>query len=154
MRTEEPVFRMVVRYVYSTRGRSRIDSEKRITQIPPGSAPKKPVVPDLNRRISRRVNPRHAAHALASARVMAPQIAQETTADACRTLGQALARVGGKDPRTTPVLAAKYGILQRLGESRPNVQLVGSLCDPDRVSLDIGADVGEFRSRCWRRRGR
>lgn len=38
----------------------------------------------------------------------------------------------------------KYGILQRLGESRPDVQLVGSLCDPDRVSLDIGADVGEF----------
>ncbi|OBG42621.1 methyltransferase [Mycobacterium alsense] len=38
----------------------------------------------------------------------------------------------------------KYGILQRLGESRPDVQLVASLCDPDRVSLDIGADVGEF----------
>lgn len=38
----------------------------------------------------------------------------------------------------------KYGILRRLGESRPDVQLVASLCDPDRVSLDIGADVGEF----------
>jgi len=38
----------------------------------------------------------------------------------------------------------KYGTLQRLGESRPDVQLVGSLCDPDRVSLDIGADVSEF----------
>lgn len=38
----------------------------------------------------------------------------------------------------------KYGILRRLGASRPDVQLVASLCDPDRVSLDIGADVGEF----------
>src|ERR1700716_865882 len=38
----------------------------------------------------------------------------------------------------------KYGILQRLGESRPDVVLVRSLCDPSRVSLDIGADVGEF----------
>jgi FkbM family methyltransferase len=38
----------------------------------------------------------------------------------------------------------KYGILQRLGEARPDVRLVASLCDPDRVSLDIGADVGEF----------
>jgi FkbM family methyltransferase len=38
----------------------------------------------------------------------------------------------------------KYDILRRLGESRPDVQLVASLCDPDRVSLDIGADVGEF----------
>lgn len=38
----------------------------------------------------------------------------------------------------------KYGILQRLGESRPDVQLARSLCDPNRVSLDIGADVGEF----------
>jgi hypothetical protein len=39
----------------------------------------------------------------------------------------------------------KYGILQRLGESRTDVQLVASLCDPNRVSLDIGADVGEDR---------
>jgi hypothetical protein len=38
----------------------------------------------------------------------------------------------------------KYGIVQRLSESRPDVQLVASLCDPNRVSLDIGADVGEF----------
>ena len=38
----------------------------------------------------------------------------------------------------------KYGILQRLGESRADIQLVASLCDPDRVSLDIGASIGEF----------
>ena len=38
----------------------------------------------------------------------------------------------------------KYGILQRLGESRPDIQLVRSLCDPHRVSLDIGASIGEF----------
>ncbi len=38
----------------------------------------------------------------------------------------------------------KYGILQRLGDSRPDVQLAQSLCDPNRVSVDIGADVGEF----------
>lgn len=38
----------------------------------------------------------------------------------------------------------KFRILRRLGESRPDVQLVASLCNPDRVSLDIGADVGEF----------
>ncbi|ORV83016.1 methyltransferase [Mycobacterium interjectum] len=38
----------------------------------------------------------------------------------------------------------KFRILRRLGESRPDVQLVASLCDPARVSLDIGADVGEF----------
>jgi FkbM family methyltransferase len=38
----------------------------------------------------------------------------------------------------------KYRILQRLGESNPEIQLVRSLCDPDRVALDIGADVGEF----------
>lgn len=38
----------------------------------------------------------------------------------------------------------KYRILQRLGESRPDVTLVRSLCDPTRVSLDIGADIGEF----------
>ncbi|OBJ51943.1 FkbM family methyltransferase [Mycobacterium sp. 1423905.2] len=38
----------------------------------------------------------------------------------------------------------KYRILQRLGESRADVQLVRALCDPNRVSVDIGADVGEF----------
>ena len=38
----------------------------------------------------------------------------------------------------------KYRILQRLGESRADVRLVASLCDPNRISLDIGADVGEF----------
>jgi FkbM family methyltransferase len=38
----------------------------------------------------------------------------------------------------------KYRILQRLGQIRPDVRLVASLCDPNRVSLDIGADVGEF----------
>jgi FkbM family methyltransferase len=38
----------------------------------------------------------------------------------------------------------KYRILQRLGQTRPDVQLVASLCDPNRVSVDIGADVGEF----------
>jgi hypothetical protein len=38
----------------------------------------------------------------------------------------------------------KYGILRRLGESRPDVQLVASLCDPNRVWLDIGADFGEL----------
>jgi FkbM family methyltransferase len=38
----------------------------------------------------------------------------------------------------------KYRILQRLGESNPEIQLVRSLCDPNRVSLDIGAAVGEF----------
>ena len=38
----------------------------------------------------------------------------------------------------------KYGILQRLGESIPDVQLARSLCDPNRVSLDIGASIGEF----------
>ena len=38
----------------------------------------------------------------------------------------------------------KFRILQRLGQSNPDVQLVASLCDPNRVSLDVGADVGEF----------
>ncbi|OSC40976.1 FkbM family methyltransferase [Mycobacterium decipiens] len=38
----------------------------------------------------------------------------------------------------------KYRILLRLGQTRPDVALVGSLCDPNRVSLDVGADVGEF----------
>lgn len=48
----------------------------------------------------------------------------------------------------------KFKILQRLGESRPDVALVASLCDPDRVSLDIGADVASSRSRCCPRRAR
>ena len=40
------------------------------------------------------------------------------------------------------VLAAQ---VERLGESNPEVQLVRSLCDPDRVSLDMGAAAaGEF----------
>lgn len=38
----------------------------------------------------------------------------------------------------------KYRILQRLSESNAEIQLVRSLCDPNRVALDIGADVGEF----------
>lgn len=38
----------------------------------------------------------------------------------------------------------RYRILQRLGQFRPDVRLVASLCDPNRISLDIGADVGEF----------
>ncbi|WAC92648.1 FkbM family methyltransferase [Mycobacterium sp. Aquia_213] len=38
----------------------------------------------------------------------------------------------------------KYRILQQLGETRADVRLVASLCDPNRISLDIGADVGEF----------
>jgi FkbM family methyltransferase len=38
----------------------------------------------------------------------------------------------------------KYGILERLGESHPDVQLVRSLCDPNRLSVDIGASIGEF----------
>ena len=38
----------------------------------------------------------------------------------------------------------KYRILQRLGDGRPDLRLAASLCDPSRVSLDIGADVGEF----------
>ena len=38
----------------------------------------------------------------------------------------------------------KYHFLQRFGESKPELQLVQSLCDPDRVSLDIGAAGGEF----------
>ena len=38
----------------------------------------------------------------------------------------------------------KFGILQRLGQSNPEMRLVRSLCDPARVSLDIGADVGGF----------
>lgn len=38
----------------------------------------------------------------------------------------------------------KYRILQTLGQSRPDIQLAASLCDPHRVSVDIGADVGEF----------
>ena len=38
----------------------------------------------------------------------------------------------------------KYRILQRLGQSSPDVALAAALCDPNRVSLDVGADVGEF----------
>ncbi len=38
----------------------------------------------------------------------------------------------------------KYRILQQLGKSQSELRLVRSLCDPDRVSVDIGADVGEF----------
>jgi FkbM family methyltransferase len=38
----------------------------------------------------------------------------------------------------------KYRILQGLGESRADIQLAVSLCDADRASLDIGADVGQF----------
>jgi FkbM family methyltransferase len=38
----------------------------------------------------------------------------------------------------------RFRILQDLGQSRPDIQLVASLCDPHRVSLDIGADLGEF----------
>jgi FkbM family methyltransferase len=38
----------------------------------------------------------------------------------------------------------KYRILQQLGSSLPDLRMVRSLCDPDRVSLDIGAAVGEF----------
>ncbi|OBA84174.1 methyltransferase [Mycobacterium sp. 1164966.3] len=38
----------------------------------------------------------------------------------------------------------KFGILQRLGESHPDVMLARSLCHPDRISLDIGASIGEF----------
>lgn len=38
----------------------------------------------------------------------------------------------------------KYRILQRLGQTRPDVRLIASLCDANRVSVDVGADVGEF----------
>lgn len=38
----------------------------------------------------------------------------------------------------------RFRILQRLSQSRPDVQLVASLCDPHRISVDIGADLGEF----------
>jgi FkbM family methyltransferase len=38
----------------------------------------------------------------------------------------------------------KYRILEELGRSRPDLQLAVSMCDPDRVSVDIGADVGQF----------
>lgn len=38
----------------------------------------------------------------------------------------------------------KFRILQGLGQSRPDIQLVASLCDPRRISVDIGADLGEF----------
>jgi FkbM family methyltransferase len=38
----------------------------------------------------------------------------------------------------------KFAILQRRCRAKPEMDLVQSLCDPSRVSLDIGADVGEF----------
>lgn len=38
----------------------------------------------------------------------------------------------------------KFRILHGLGQSRADIQLVASLCDPNRISLDIGADLGEF----------
>lgn len=38
----------------------------------------------------------------------------------------------------------KFRILHRLGQSRADIRLVASLCDPNLVSLDIGADLGEF----------
>lgn len=38
----------------------------------------------------------------------------------------------------------KYRILARLGDARADVRLAREMCDPSRVSLDIGADVGEF----------
>ncbi|CAM3186564.1 FkbM family methyltransferase [Mycobacterium colombiense] len=38
----------------------------------------------------------------------------------------------------------KFRILQRLGQSRPDIRLVASLCDPRLISVDIGADLGEF----------
>lgn len=37
-----------------------------------------------------------------------------------------------------------YRILQQLGEANLELRLVRSLCDPHRISLDIGADGGEF----------
>jgi FkbM family methyltransferase len=55
--------------------------------------------------------------------------------------------------RTAPLVRAvaphrfwrrKYRILQCLGAARPEIELARSLCDPNRTSLDIGADVGEF----------
>lgn len=38
----------------------------------------------------------------------------------------------------------KFDILSRLVDDRDDMRLVSSLCDPQRVSVDIGADVGEF----------
>jgi predicted RNA methylase len=38
----------------------------------------------------------------------------------------------------------KFRILRELAASNSEIQLVRSLCDRNRVSLDIGADVGEF----------
>lgn len=38
----------------------------------------------------------------------------------------------------------KYRILGQLAASNAEIRMVQSLCDPTRVSLDIGADVGEF----------
>ncbi|WIM85725.1 FkbM family methyltransferase [Candidatus Mycobacterium wuenschmannii] len=43
-----------------------------------------------------------------------------------------------------PFYRRKYRILRELAASNAEIQLVQSLCDPNRVSLDIGADVGEF----------
>ncbi|MGV7972645.1 methyltransferase [Mycobacterium kansasii] len=37
----------------------------------------------------------------------------------------------------------KYRLLQRLDESSRDARLAASLCDPNRISLDIGADVGD-----------
>lgn len=37
----------------------------------------------------------------------------------------------------------KYRLLQRLDESGTDARLAASLCDPNRISLDIGADVGD-----------
>lgn len=38
----------------------------------------------------------------------------------------------------------KYRILERLGQSRADLRLTRSMCDPNRVSVDVGADVGQF----------
>ena len=48
--------------------------------------------------------------------------------------------------KVTPRLfwGRKFRILHRLGQSRPDVQLAVALCDQNQISLDIGADVGEF----------
>jgi FkbM family methyltransferase len=84
------------------------------------------------------------AHPRSNRAAASPQPGTGNTADACRTLGETLARPGGKDLARRLFWLPKYGIVQRVGDSRADVQLVASLCDPNRVSLDIGADVGEF----------
>nr|WP_307856811.1 FkbM family methyltransferase [Mycolicibacter acidiphilus] len=38
----------------------------------------------------------------------------------------------------------KYRILQEIAATKPELQLVTSLCDPSRISVDVGAAVGEF----------